>query len=70
MPYYPEEYALRELIQFYSFTGLQILQNSSETEQNQHTDKNKNQKTIQQQKTNTQLSYKSETKTSQKERKK
>ena len=32
MPYYPKEYALRELIQLYSFTGLKIIQNHSQTE--------------------------------------
>ena len=27
LPYYPKEYALRELTQLYSFTGLKIIQN-------------------------------------------
>ena len=27
MPYYPKEYALRELTQLYSFTGLKVIQN-------------------------------------------
>ena len=39
LPYYPKEYALREITQLYSFTGLKIVQNISETEQNQNTDK-------------------------------
>ena len=38
LPYYPKEYALRELTQLYSFTGLKIIQNYSENESNQHTD--------------------------------
>ena len=38
LPYYPNEYALRELTQLYSFTGLKIVQNNSETELNHHTD--------------------------------
>ena len=32
MPYYPKEYALRELIQLYSFTGLKVIQNHPHTE--------------------------------------
>ena len=32
MPYYPKEYALRELTQLYSFTGLKVIQNLSYTE--------------------------------------
>ena len=32
MPYYPKEYALRELTQLYSFTGLKHVQNHSHTE--------------------------------------
>ena len=38
LTYYPKEYALRELSQLYSFTGLKIIQNSSEQNQNQSTD--------------------------------
>ena len=30
MPYYPKEYALRELTQLYSFTGLKVIQNHTE----------------------------------------
>ena len=43
LPYYPKEYALRELTQLYSFTGLKVIQNSTqiepemnETNKNQH----------------------------------
>ena len=32
MPYYPKEYALREVTQLYSFTGLKVIQNYSHTE--------------------------------------
>ena len=32
MPYYPKEYALRELTQLYSFTGLKVIQNLPHTE--------------------------------------
>ena len=32
LSYYPKEYALRELIQLYSFTGLKIIQNHPHTE--------------------------------------
>ena len=32
MPYYPKEYALRELTQLYYFTGLKVIQNHSHTE--------------------------------------
>ena len=35
LPYYPKECALRELTQLYSFTGLHIVQNNPQTEQNQ-----------------------------------
>ena len=33
LPYYPKEYALRELTQLYSSTGLKIIQNYTHTEQ-------------------------------------
>ena len=33
MPYYPKEYALRELTQLYSFTSLKIIQNHPHTEE-------------------------------------
>ena len=32
LPYYPKEYALRDLTQLYSFTGLKVIQNHSHTE--------------------------------------
>ena len=32
LPYYPKEYALRELTQLYSFTGLKVIQNHPHTE--------------------------------------
>ena len=32
LPYYPKEYALRELTQLYSFTGLKVIQNYPHTE--------------------------------------
>ena len=32
LPYYPKEYALRELTQLYSFTGLKVFQNHPHTE--------------------------------------
>ena len=32
MPYYPKEFALRELTQLYSFTGLKVIQNHPHTE--------------------------------------
>ena len=32
LPYYPKEYALRELTQLYSFTGLNVIQNHPHTE--------------------------------------
>ena len=40
LPYYPKEYALRELTQFYSFTGLKLIQNNTHTEKktNAHDD--------------------------------
>ena len=31
LPYYPKEYALRELTQLYSFTGLKVIQNNPHT---------------------------------------
>ena len=51
LPYYLKEYALRELTQLYSLTSLEIVQNNSDIEQNQSTDKNKTLKPIQQNKT-------------------
>ena len=44
LPYYPKEYALRELTQLYSFTGLKFIHKNTqiepeinETNKNQHT---------------------------------
>ena len=47
LPYYPKEYALRELTQLYSFTGLKIIQNGphlKNTEQNDNPTENQNTK--------------------------
>ena len=47
LPYYPKEYALRELTQLYSFTGLKIIQNEphlKNTEQNDNSTENQNTK--------------------------
>ena len=49
LPYYPKEYALRELTQLYSFTGFHIVQNNPQIEQNQHVNTTKNTKKNQQQ---------------------
>ena len=46
LPYYPKEYALRELTQLYSFTGLKIIQNEphlKNTEQNDNPIENQTQ---------------------------
>ena len=69
LPYYPKEHALREITQLYSFTGLKIVQNNSETKLNHHTDEQTSSKTDQQKKINNQTSPKQKTRTSQKERK-
>ena len=54
MPYYPKEYALRELTQLYSFTGLKVIQNHPHTEKEineqdniHHKKQNQNQTTAQ-----------------------
>ena len=47
LPYYPKEYALRELTQLYSFTGLKIIQNEphlKNTEQNDNPTENQSTK--------------------------
>ena len=44
LPYYPKEYALRELTQLYSFTGLKIIQNNTQIEPEMN-EINKNQQT-------------------------
>ena len=46
LPFYPNEYALRELTQLYSFTGLKVIPYSSDHEQNQSTDMNSIQKSL------------------------
>ena len=54
LPYYPKEYALHELTQLYSFTGLKIIQNHPHTEKEideqhnvHHEKQNQKQTTIQ-----------------------
>ena len=69
IPYYPKEYALRELTQLYSFTGLHIVQNNPQIEQNQNINATKNTKTIQQQNVDPQKSNTPEPQIPQKERK-
>ena len=68
LPYYPKEYALRELTQLYSFTGLKVIQNHTEKEiDEQHNVHNKNQN---QKQTTTQINTKTpDPKIPQKERK-
>ena len=44
LPCYPKKYALRELTQLYSFTGLKVVQNNSDHEQNQRANMNPIQK--------------------------
>ena len=46
LPYYPKEYALRELTQLFSFTGLKVIPNSSEQNKNQNTDTQVRQKQL------------------------
>ena len=69
LPYYPKEYALRALTQLYSFTGLKIARNNSETELNQHTDDQTSSKLAQQKENVNQTSLKQKTQISQTERK-
>ena len=69
LPYYPKRYALRELTELFSFTGLKIVQNISETELNHHTDEQTTSKTDQQKEIVHQTSPKQKTQKSQKERK-
>ena len=68
LPYYPKDYALRELTQLYSFTGLHIVQNNPQIEQNQNVNTTK--KTIQQQNIVPQRSNTPEPKIPQQEREK
>ena len=63
LPYYPKEYALRELTQLYSFTGLQFVQNNSKTKLNHHTDAQVNSKLDQQKEIVNQTSPKQKTRT-------
>ena len=49
LPYYPKEYAQRKLTQLYSITGLKIVRNNTQTEQNQTVYDKNSQKQIQQQ---------------------
>ena len=70
LPYYPEEYALRELTQLFSFTGLKIVQNNSENELNRHTKKHTNWKIDQQKELVQRTSPKQKTQTSKKRKKK
>ena len=59
MPYYPKEYALRELIQLYSFSSLKVIQNHSHIEKeineqhNVHHEKQNQKQTTTQNKTKT-----------------
>ena len=69
LPYYPKEYALRELTQLYSSTGLHIVQNNPQIEQNQNVNTTINTRTIQQQNADPQRSNTPEPKIPQKERK-
>ena len=69
LPYYPKEYALRELTQLNFFTGLKIVQNNSGTELNHHKDEKMSSKTDQQKELAHQTSPKQKRQTSQKERK-
>ena len=42
LPYYPKEYALRELTQLYSFTGLKVIEKkNTHTEQGTHSSQTK-----------------------------
>ena len=67
LPYYSKEYALRDLTQLCSFTGLKIIQDNPEIEQNQNIDKAKNKKNSTKN-IAPQRSHTPETKTPQKER--
>ena len=69
LPFYPKEYALREITELNSFTVLKTIQNNSDIEPNQNTDKYMNPNPTQQKELVHQTSLKPETKTTQKERK-
>ena len=69
-PYYPKEYALRELTQLYSFTGLKFIQNHTHTEQETNVQDNMHHEKQNQKQNTTQKNTKTpETKISQKEKK-
>ena len=69
LPYYPKEYALRELTQLYSFTGLHIVQNHSQIERNQNVNTTKSKNTVQQQNVDAQKSNTQEPKIKKKKEK-
>ena len=70
LPYYPKEYALRELTQLYSFTGLKVIQNHSHTEKEIHEQHNVHNEKLKQKQTTTQNNTKTpDPKIPQKERK-
>ena len=70
MPYYPKEYALRELPQLYSFTGLKIIQNHTHTEKETNVQDNIHHEKQNQKQTTTQNNTKTpDPKIPQKERK-
>ena len=70
LPYYPKEYALRELTQLFSFTGLQIIQDNPEIEKTKTLMKQKIKKTTQQKNIAPQPSQTREIKIPQKRKKK
>ena len=70
LPYYPKEYALRELTQLFSFTDLQIIQDNPEIEKTKKLIKQKIKKTIQQKNIAPQPSQTPEIKIPQKRKKK
>ena len=69
LPYYPKEYALRKLTQLYSFTGLKVVQNKTQTQQNETVHDEVNPKQTQQQNVALQKAKILEPNVSQKERK-
>ena len=70
LPYYPKEYALRELTQIYSFPGLKIVQNHTHTEKETNVQDNVHHEKQNQKQTTTQNNTKTpDPKISQKERK-
>ena len=69
LPYYPKEYALRELTQLYSFTRLKVIQNHTHTEQETNVQDNVHHKQNQKQNTSQNNTKTPNPKISQKERK-